>query len=202
MSADNRGVSTDALETLGTIITENEKRDAIHLAVLPVVAGQELAPGQDVGIDSDGTAWHTKGVDVYIGIVDPFLKAWVKKGEHFWLVIYPRQITSLRHAWSHPDVPDDFQIGQWTRLVAGFTGPEKTASEKWLREFVAGLDRLGSDTPDYEQIIGSAVEDPEQMFFGATIYGAIPPEFWDHVEAVTGKHIPKKGRAEHFSCAC
>ena len=35
---DKRKVSTDALDTLGSIITPAEKRDAIHLAVEPVQA--------------------------------------------------------------------------------------------------------------------------------------------------------------------
>lgn len=50
MSADNRSVSTDALATLGTIIDESAGRDAIHLAVEPVIAGEELRPGADVGL--------------------------------------------------------------------------------------------------------------------------------------------------------
>lgn len=45
MSADNRKVTTDALETLGTIIGTSEGRDAIHLAVEPVEAGERLSPG-------------------------------------------------------------------------------------------------------------------------------------------------------------
>lgn len=38
--SDKRSVATDALETLGTIIDDKQKRDAIHLAVEPVVAGE------------------------------------------------------------------------------------------------------------------------------------------------------------------
>lgn len=39
MSADKRSIHTDALHTLGTIIGEGEKRDAIHIAVEPCIAG-------------------------------------------------------------------------------------------------------------------------------------------------------------------
>ena len=42
MGSDKRSVATDALETLGTIIDDTQKRDAIHLAVEPVVAGERL----------------------------------------------------------------------------------------------------------------------------------------------------------------
>jgi hypothetical protein len=99
MSSDNRTVATDALETLGTIIGENEKRDAIHLAVEPAVAGHYLRPGDHVGFLNGGTL----GIcDNPLGIVDPFLKSNVKTGQRFWLVLYPRGITSLRHVWTHP----------------------------------------------------------------------------------------------------
>jgi len=97
---DKRSVHTDALETLGTIISDSEKRDAIHLAVEPIEAGEMLVPGQDVGI-AYGKAFH-RGVN-HVGIVDPFLKVAVRPGQKFWLVVYPRKITSLRHVWTHPD---------------------------------------------------------------------------------------------------
>jgi hypothetical protein len=45
-SPNARAVSTDALETLGKIHEREEKRDAIHLAVEPVIAGEVLQPGQ------------------------------------------------------------------------------------------------------------------------------------------------------------
>lgn len=95
-------MSTDALETLGTIIGNDEKRDAIHLAVENVVAGHTLRPGDDVGFLDDGTVGTC---ETPLGIVDPFLKTSVKMGQRFWLVVYPRQIKSLRHVWEHPDFP-------------------------------------------------------------------------------------------------
>jgi hypothetical protein len=104
--SDKRSVSTDALETLGTIITEGG-RDAIHLAVEPIVAAHTLRPGDHVGI-VDGKA--TVFADKTLGIVDPFLTASVKKGEKFWMVIYPRTIGSLRHVWTHPDFADAVEV--------------------------------------------------------------------------------------------
>lgn len=83
---------------------ENPGRDAIHVAVAPVFAGMLLEPGQHVCINpSDYTAWTSppsKGV--MVGIVDPYLKGPVKRGERFWLFLYPNTITSLRHVWTHP----------------------------------------------------------------------------------------------------
>lgn len=107
MSADNRSTHTDALATLGTIINAGEKRDAIHLAVEPVIAGEDLFPGEHIGL-VDGNAFRHNGDSLdskikLLGIVDPFLDMPVAKGERFWLIVYPRQITSLRHVWAHPD---------------------------------------------------------------------------------------------------
>lgn len=101
-NADKRSTHTDALETLGMIHFKPEARDAIHLAVEPVIAGEDLLPGQDIGL-VDGFAFgKSPGLVKPLGIVDPFLPRAVKQGEKFWLVVYPRMITSLRHVWSHP----------------------------------------------------------------------------------------------------
>jgi hypothetical protein len=45
--------------------------------------------------------------------------------------------------------------------------------------------------------------DGEYLFFaGRDAHGEIPPEFWDHVEVVTGKKIGPEDRAQYFSCSC
>ena len=106
MSADKRSVSTDALDTLGTIHTKLEYRDAIHLAVEPVTCGDKvLYAGDHILINEEGKAIPV-GVGKGIGIVDPFLTTAVAPGDGFWLVIYPRQIHSLRHVWTHPAFPE------------------------------------------------------------------------------------------------
>lgn len=114
MSADKRSPTTDALETLGMIHFKPEARDAIHLAVEPVVAGMNLKVGQRIGI-INGTAYAT-GADVftkegqikapYHGIVDPFLPNGPNMLDKFWFVMAPRMVQSLRHVWEHPDFPE------------------------------------------------------------------------------------------------
>ena len=94
---DKRTPHTDALETLGMIHQHDEKRDAIHLGVEPVEAGEQLAVGATIGI-KDGKAYQStkrNGIKA-LGIVDPFLENKVLPGQRFWLVVMPRQITSLR----------------------------------------------------------------------------------------------------------
>lgn len=113
--ADKRTPATDALETLGMIHFKPEKRDAIHLAVDPVIAGQDLKVGESIGI-IDGKAYRAgeclldgnKQYEVvpYHGIVDPFLPRGPKEGQSFWFVMAPRMVTSLRHVWEHPDFPE------------------------------------------------------------------------------------------------
>lgn len=104
MSGDSRTMDTDAIATLGTLITAKEMRDAIHLAVEPVVAGQKLLPGEDVGIVY-GKAYIVAD-HLELGIVDPFLKGPVYEGQRFWLIVYPRTISTLRHVWTHPSFKD------------------------------------------------------------------------------------------------
>lgn len=103
-------VATDALETLGMLIPDNSGRDAIHLAVEPVVCGpRALMPGQRIklavgsilkgqAVPAQVTGLSGAGapIDDATGIVDPFLTYPVKPGQRFWFVVLPRTITSLR----------------------------------------------------------------------------------------------------------
>ena len=95
--------------TVGKLLDGTEGRDAVHFALAPVIAGQWLHPGENVGLlDDCKTAVIA---DDPVGIVDPFLTAEVKPGERFWLFLYPGTITSLRHVWTHnafaPKVPKE-----------------------------------------------------------------------------------------------
>ena len=79
----------------------NAYRDAIHIAVAPIIAAENLLVGARVMLDDDGMGINeTRGEA--IGIVDPFRTTPVKEGERFWLCLFPGTITGLRHAWSHP----------------------------------------------------------------------------------------------------
>lgn len=193
---------------LGKIITTKQHRDAIHIAVAPVTAGERLHPGERVGFNDPCTTLVLAVPDGdAIGIVDPFLKDAVEKGQEFWMYLFPGSITSLRHEWTHPAFP----LPDAPRAISG----DKAESEKWLRDFVAR-----SDCPDYDFLVevasnGKALYDNEwgdtvrghvegdYIFFGNTdAHGEIPPEFWYHVEVVTGKKLPFDDRPSYFSCSC
>jgi len=77
------------------------RRDAVHIAVAPVVAAEAMPPGMHVTLDGEGHAIDP-GLGKSIGIVDPFRKEWVDVGETFWLFLYPNTVTHIRHAWNHP----------------------------------------------------------------------------------------------------
>ena len=87
---------------LGNLITEPRHRDAVHVAVAPVVAGVELTPGMHVGLIGDDLETVGPDAERHVGVVDPFLTAPVQPGERCWLLVYPGTITYLRHTWSHP----------------------------------------------------------------------------------------------------
>jgi hypothetical protein len=181
--SNDRKVSTDALETLGTIIDNTQKRDAIHLAVIPVKAQEYLYPGDDVG--ADGTK------ESPVGIVDPFLKCQVTPDDMFWLVIYPRQINSLRHVWSHPSFPDEEQ----TNFSENF---EKKSTE-WIKNFAkeSGL--------TFDQLMAAAINflhEDKYFIFDNQKNPPVPEEFWYHYEIVTNHKISEKRKGNFFGCAC
>lgn len=117
---DRRTVATDALETLGTILRPDQRRDAIHLAVEPVIAAERIPVGADIIVMFPGTTGTGNG-KAYCqvlgtrlgrgegtGIADPFIKKdFIEVGERFWYVMYPRQVHSLRHVWTHPAFPNE-----------------------------------------------------------------------------------------------
>lgn len=182
---------TTALETLGTYITGDEARDAIHLAVVPMVASEKVYPGQHLAADG-------KPAGTPVGIVDPFLPGPVNVGQHFWLVLYPRTITSLRHAWTHPAFPE-------AEVIINVEDP-KSVSERWLRSFIEG-----ADCPDFNTTMGKASQildgsndawDDDYMHFdGLDAHGEIPAEFWEHAAIYLGKPT-RNNPPTYFSCSC
>lgn len=197
--SDKRSVSTDALETLGTIIDARAGRDAIHLAVEPATAGERLLPGQHIGLMNGKAHAATGGARDWavkkLGIVDPFLAEPVEKGQKFWLVVYPRQISSLRHVWTHPDFVDE----------AASLVPQ--AEDQEILQ--AGAGAKGIDYFTFMSAISEYITDRERgddskyIYFNTEIeYGDLPVGFWGAYERVTGRSVPESFRDVYFRCAC
>ena len=196
MSTD-RTVNTDALATLGSIIDDTAKRDAIHLAVYPAVAGELLHAGQDVGFSPDGVAlgigapaWALTAV----GIVDPFLRNVVRAGQRFWLLLYPRQISSLRHVWSHPAFTDEPEVGSLP------TNDATRLSTLAIRQYA---DAAGLSANGLLQRAGEWLDAGIYSVDGGRWEGFdLPDAFWDHYTVVTGRVVPADRRRSFFSCSC
>lgn len=195
--ADSRSVHTDALATLGTIIGDGEGRDAIHLAVENAVAAHMMLPGDHVGFEDDGRVGRR--ATKKIGIVDPFLPATgVAEGQHFWLVVYPRQITSLRHVWEHPAFPLSGETDGRPPAL------DRSASEKWMRAWAVknmSEDYYGDGTLSEDRAYENAIHAGENLSVGPyeDARDAIDNEWWSHWEAITGK---TGDREAYFSCSC
>lgn len=168
---------------LGTIPAVGD-RDAIHVAVIPVEAGERLLVGQHVRI-VDGRAWGTPAVSAdAVGIVDPFLRRQdVARGVSFYLLLYPGTITSLRHEWSHPM----FKLAR-----------DMSKSERWLRDFAR------ENRASYEDMIkGAASGDGAHFGDDDGPEEARTATFWSHVEVVTGRIYDDNHRQNTmFTCAC
>jgi hypothetical protein len=79
---------------LGKIIDGEHKRDAIHIAIVPVCAHQSLSPGDHIGFVNETKISVGLGKNP-IGIVDPFLTEKVRKGQWFYMCLYPGTIADF-----------------------------------------------------------------------------------------------------------
>ena len=219
---DKRTPHTDALETLGMIHQHDEKRDAIHLGVEPVEAGEQLAVGAIIGI-KDGKAYQStkRNVIKALGIVDPFLESKVLPGQRFWLVVMPRQITSLRHVWEHPDFPDSRETSH-TVVVAKAWDDLSDAERKThvaigteLGKAWEFMENYAEELSDYEGDITAeqlfdqgleAIEDPNGYNYlvgGSSMEGERPSaEFWEAMSVLLNRDLTDVEKPNFFSCSC
>lgn len=164
---------------LGKLAPLDAKRDAIHIAVVPVVAGCNLLAGDAVYVDKSLTA-HPAGSTNTMGIVDPFLTKSVETGQRFWLFLKPGTVTGMRHHWTHPSFTE---------------GPEdeKAVSVAWLK-------RAASECGvDYETMMDRVASGGYIHMGENESYKTLDcSEFEKHVKVVTGK----EGAYPPFSCSC
>lgn len=166
---------------VGQIIVGEAHRDAIHVAIAPVVAQRILAPGQQV--DTEGST-----VGKPVGIVDPFLTRAVDKGEQFYIFLFPNTVTSLRHEWTHPD----------------FKSPTASVAEdpkKWVASFAESIGQ------DYEELMSAAEQmnnrgaptyDNSERY--KTVEDSEWEKFWLCFSQITGETTTEKWAP--FTCSC
>jgi hypothetical protein len=175
---------------IGQIITITPQfRDAIHIAVAPVIAKYDLHAGQHVGFYKDSKE-EVCPSEKPIGIVDPFLKVRVKKGDRFWLFLFPYTITSLRHNWTHPNFETDFPPTGEGHAIA------------WVTRFADKIgytyDSLMRAAERYEES-GDYTYDNNMGYQYAD--GGDWSIFWEHYQTITGRVVELEDK-EFFTCAC
>jgi hypothetical protein len=178
---------------LGKLAADDAGRDAIHIAVSPVVAAEALPPGTHVGINKDGKA---DGNKPHIGIVDPYLMQAVEPGERFYLCLYPNTITSLRHHWVHPAFKDE---GPPSKEVF-----DKSASEAWLRDYANRFKTYTKDPEDAYQCLLGELREQYICYEGIDMHGFSElkdaDELRKHAQIVLGIQI--KWEEFTFTCNC
>ena len=184
---------------LGKIIGENEdaQRDAIHIAVVPLIAGEDLYTGGKIKLKFGSAEIALKAdynKDEAIGIVDPFLNEYrVKKGERFYGVLFPGTVTGMRHHWQHP---------KFENLPVAVN-----EHEQWLREFCDEwnfnydelvLAAIGDADPDFRYVTAQGVD-----LHSREELGADHDLFWEHLEALLGQKFDEEHReGMGWSCSC
>lgn len=182
-------------------------RDAIHIAVIPLIAGEDLYGGAvQLKVGTKNVALRAK--DSYyggesIGIVNPWHPASqgdyenvVRKGEAFYCLLNPGSVTGMRHHFQHP-VFDSEPV-------------EMSDSESWLRQFAQEWNF------DFDELIKVGVNvqkatDRWQYWItacgrdlhSAGELGEDCDLFWYHLERHTGKQVDKdKRELLGWSCSC
>lgn len=188
---------SDPQTILGKIITDDLTvgRDAVHIAVVPMYAAEDLKPRDRVGFahigneELAGRARRNEG----FGIVDPFLEGAVRKGQRFWVYLFPNTITGLRHEWTHPAFSQ--------KTATDEVDKRRQASVDWITSYGMQYDI------SFEELIETARNvargDHEYICRGGELEGEyVPDEFWEHFQIVTGIKVDEDHRQSFFSCAC
>ena len=188
---------------LGTILEGPQHRDAIHIAVAPVVAEETLYPGQHIGRSGFDQGVNSKTTP--IGIVDPFLTHPVMFGQQFWIFLYPYTITSLRHAWTHPAFEE-----KPTKIPAVVGVPDYAPINSHQRQQAEALQRLENFADEagihYETLMDAArrfLNSGEWLCDGGRWEGfGVYDNFWKDYALVTGEKLEEEDPGNFFTCSC
>lgn len=177
--------------TLGKILGPEAKRDAVHVAIAPVVAAEDLLPGSHVGLDEERCACYR--AEEKLGVVDPFLKEPVKPGQRFYLFLYPNTITSLRHEWTHPAFGPSYPpVGS------------REESERWLMDYAKRLNTLDRTPEDALRRLIDGLKSGDFHSYGSEVWSLgdleDAEELKEHAERYLGIKINYGDFS--FSCGC
>lgn len=187
---------TETSQMIGKLVPADADKDAIHIAVLPAVAGEVLRPGQQVLLDHGELVGVPSGVKS-LGIVDPFLTGHIFAGDRVWVFLHPNTVTGMRHHWQHPDVPEE--VGHSSR--PGVLQSKRDRAELWLRNFADRYDF------NYDEFVANEGLDmrARRPFNGPDDFeeGDDEDQFWENLEIVTGKEFGTVHRDQAvWRCSC
>lgn len=177
---------------VGQLIGSNAKRDAIHIAIAPVIATEELSAGEPIWFVPGSTEKVESAMGEPLGIVDPWLKRRVLPGQRFYMWMTPNTITSLRHHWTHPafgeqDLNQDCSHAEATKIVTELANRIGIEYDVFIS---AALDYV--KTGNYHSM-GS-----NENYKDLTTYDWV--EFWTCFRQITG--MDHKDDYGFFCCAC
>lgn len=173
---------------IGQLAPDDAQRDAIHVAIAPVIAAERLphgsavawAPGQE-GTAVINVPWDHPNK---LGIVDPFRTGFVNAGERFWLFLMPNTVTSLRHEWTHPAFTTQAPVEQ----------KAEPTEAQILAAVEQACNKLGYDFDSYNGEITICRGDGDRDD---------DPRVWEYAEDILGTAIPSVyRRTAYFTCAC
>lgn len=76
------------MRNLGHFVGAGERRDAVHVAIVPALAATNLSAGQPVNV-AGGEASAAGDIAASVGVVDPFLWRDASPGERVWIMLRP-----------------------------------------------------------------------------------------------------------------
>ncbi len=183
------------LVKVGRLIDGPAFRDAIHVAIAPVIAGEYLSPGELVGLVNNDPE-KVGSNEPHIGIVDPYLTEDVRLGQRFYVFLFPNTVTSLRHQWAHPAFPE-------VETVVVEKPVDSDPSVAYLRQMA---EDCGISYARLMQAATLWLSDEEYTHMGTNedykdAFWDHREEFWRHYENVTKTTVSDKN-GSFFSCSC
>ena len=193
---------------LGKLIEEPVERDAVHVAIVPMIAGEPLERGERFRLQYGEKNVALSGIynsdEECVGIVDPFLNVeYVEEGEQFWGMLFPQTVTGMRHHWQHPAF-DETEVVEETDTPN--PNPNPNEHEVWLREFA---DRWNFDFTELIEA-GSGIGDQDWVTSrGRNLHHANELDdgdhelFWEHLEGFMEAEFNQEHRNKMvWSCTC
>lgn len=169
------------------------ERDAVHIAVIPVIAAEPLVPGDSVClVEGESITVKRCYADVRLGVVDPFITSNIEPGDEFYLFLEPGSITSLRHNWEHSAFEPKTEIN-----------PDKIHAKKVLE---AISENCGMSLDEMMEAANRWADYSEYTFENTEQYKNLTinewKNFWEAYQIYAKRNISKNQQQNFFTCAC